>query len=123
MAAAAVLAAAAVPHAQTTPAQAAAAARRFVALGCVSREASSSGAGRAGSAAAPAFILTDTRGTSPETYRLDGDEKLLTFHVGHTVEVSGSLTPVASDPSGKTFVMKVAQLTYISPSCVKYPAK
>jgi len=113
---AAVLVAAAVPHAQT-PAQAAAAARRFVALGCVTREGSSRGA------AAPAFILTDTRGTSPEIYRLDGDEKLLTFHVGHTVEVSGSLTPVASDPTGKTFVMKVAQLTYISTSCVKFPSK
>jgi hypothetical protein len=116
-AAAMLVAAAAGLQAQNTPAQAAAAGQRFVALGCVSRDTSG------GNASAMSFILTDTRGAQPTIYRLEGDEKLLTFHVGHTVEVAGPLTPVASDPGKNTFVMKVGQLTYISTSCIKFPAK
>jgi hypothetical protein len=86
---------------------------RYVAIGCISRDTSST---------PPGFILTDMRGTSPEVYRLNGDEKLLTFHVGHTVEISGTLSAGSNAASGANavaFVMKIDQLTYISTSCVK----
>jgi hypothetical protein len=86
-------------------------ARRFVVIGCVSRAAST----------AP-FVLTDTRGDQPTAYRLEGDASKLDLHVGHTLEVSGILSP--SPPAGgggnaTTLVLKVESLTWIAKTCVK----
>jgi hypothetical protein len=79
-------------YAQAAPAS------RFVAIGCISRSADQ-------------FTITDGRSTPPRTYRLDGDVKQLALHVGHTVEVAGTLS------AGQPMAMKVASLTYISPTC------
>ncbi len=66
-------------------------AQRFVIIGCVSRETETAAPGR-GPATGRQFLLTDTRSDPPSVYRLDGDETVLTFHIGHTVEIAGPLT-------------------------------
>jgi hypothetical protein len=61
-------------------------------------------------------VITDTRGGSPTTYRLDGDAAELARHIGHTVEVSGPIVqprPGATGPS----VLKVGSLVWIASSC------
>jgi hypothetical protein len=85
---------------------------KFVVLGCVSQE---------GQAASPTFVITDSRATPPVRYRLDGDGDLLHFHVGHTVEIGGPITPAPQAASGTAAVpaLKIQSLTYISRSCVK----
>ena len=82
--------------------------RHFVAIGCVSREMSGSPGAR--------FILTDTRGGRghESAYRLDGDQKQLEIHVGHTLEIAGSIS------AGSPPVLKVDSLKYISTSCQKF---
>ncbi|HKT80687.1 MAG TPA: hypothetical protein VJP86_10745 [Vicinamibacterales bacterium] len=87
--------------------------RRYVALGCISRD-------TAGSGTASAFIITDSRGDKPTVYRLDGDEKELAFHVGHTVEVKGPLragAPTDTGPNAKGLILRIESLTYISRTC------
>jgi hypothetical protein len=49
-------------------------------------------------------------------YRLDGDRALLERHVGHTIEVSGTLTPVAGS---NRHTMKVSSLVWIASTCRK----
>jgi hypothetical protein len=92
-----------------TPSSPPATAKPFVAIGCLSRGAPGGTAGKG-----TAFSLTDTRGDKPTIYRLEGDEKLLDLHTGHTVEVSGALSGGGANPS-----MKVASLIYISTTCSK----
>lgn len=85
-------------------------ARRYVAIGCVSRE---------GTAAAPRYLLTDSRGDRPTVYRLTGDATLLAQHVGHTVEVGGGLaTPAAAARgSASTPTLTVESLVWLSATC------
>jgi hypothetical protein len=106
------LAAATGVHAQATPP-----AGRFVVIGCIS-------APGTGTAAAPgpvAYILTDFRNEkTPAVYRLDGDADKLKIHVGHTVEIAGTLSPAsstASNPIAAAPLMKIEKLTWISTSC------
>ncbi len=75
---------------------------RFVVLGCISRDAQRQ------------FVITDTRAEPPAVYRVNGlDEATLTFHVGHTVEIAGPISP------GPPKAITVESLTYISTTCVK----
>ncbi len=83
--------------------------RRFVAIGCLSREAPSV-TGKSG------FVLTDTRGDKPTIYRVEGDEKQLDLHVGHFLELSGALSRTKTT-SGELLVLKVEQLVWISSTC------
>ena len=79
---------------------------RYVAIGCVSRQ---------GTAAAPRYAVTDTRGDSPTVYRLDGDTALLARHVGHTIEVAGPLGPAQAGTAQR--VLKVNTLVWLASSC------
>ena len=80
---------------------------RYVAIGCIARQ---------GTAAAPRYVITDSRGGKPSVYRLQGDTALLAQHVGHTVEVRGSLTP----PTGTgQYSLRVNTLTYVAKACGK----
>jgi|GEM_PF-5703765 len=79
---------------------------RYVAIGCLTRQ---------GTAAAPRFVLTDPRGEKPTVYRIQGDAAQLTPHVGHTVEVAGTLTAPAT-PGGQ-YVLKAGTLAWIASSC------
>ena len=76
---------------------------RYGAIGCLTRE---------GAAAARRYVVTDKRNRA--VYRLDGDRDLLERHVGHTVEVSGSLTPIAGT---NRYTMKMVSLVWIASSC------
>ncbi|SRR5713226_1833108 len=80
------------------------AADRFVVIGCVSRDAQRQ------------IILTDARSDPPSVYRLKGDDSTLAFHVGHTVEVAGSLSV------GPPKTVTVESLTYLTTSCTKTSA-
>lgn len=79
---------------------------RYVAIGCLTRQ---------GTAAAPRFVLTDPRGEKPTVYRVQGDTAQLARHVGHTVEVAGTLTAPAT-PAGQ-YVLKASSLAWIASSC------
>jgi hypothetical protein len=88
-------------------------ARRFVVMGCVSRD---------GAPADQRFLITDPRGDKPTLYKLDGDKNELSFHVGHTIEVSGPLTaPAASatGPNAAALTITAESITYVSSTCAK----
>jgi hypothetical protein len=89
--------------------------RSFTAIGCVSREP----AAARGQGGQPAFTysITDSRSNPPAKYRLDVDPEQVRWHVGHTLEIAGSVTP-ASGAAG-TPTLKVQTLTYISTTCSK----
>ncbi len=108
------LASAALSHAQTT----APAPRRFVAIGCLTAQTS------AGAKPVTSFIVTDPRGEKPTIYRLEGDVATFKRHVGHTVEVSGPLTPApAKNAAAAPPVMKVQTLVWIASTCRPAGAK
>jgi hypothetical protein len=95
-------------------------AQRYVAIGCVSRDTATEAGRSASSANQPRFLITDTRGDQPTVYILDGDAEELSFHVGHTIEVSGTLspaTPSTTAASKAPMTMKVVTLTNLSPKC------
>ena len=63
------------------------------------------------------FTIVESRGTPPAQYRLQGDADLLRFHVGHTVEIGGPMTPAAAGARMPTLGVKA--LTYVSRTCTK----
>jgi hypothetical protein len=66
------------------------------------------------------YTITDTRPTPPVTYRLDGTVDQLDWHVGHTIEVEGPISPASSQAGGASMpTLKVKALRYISTSCSK----
>jgi hypothetical protein len=102
-----------VPPARGAAPPAAANTRRFVLVGCVSRE---------GTAPNQRFLITDSRGDKPIVYRLEGDVNELSFHVGHTIETAGPLTTAAAaatGPNATALTMKVESITYVSNTCAK----
>ena len=91
-------------------------------IGCISRETEGSTAANRGAATGARFIITDTRGPAASVYRLDGDQSQLNVHVGHTLEIAGSVTAGSGAGRGSADapVVKVQSLTYISTSCQKF---
>jgi len=97
--------------------------RDRVVIGCVGRMERGAGV------PATTFTITDMRATPPSNYRLDGDADQLRPHVGHTVEIAGSITSASSASassagggamaSGSMPALKVRSLTYISTTCSK----
>ncbi len=81
-------------------------ASRSVAIGCLSQQQAN---GRT------QYVLTDTRSSPPTTFILEGDPASISWHVGHSLEVVGTLTPAGAN----TFNMKVTSVVYISNSCPK----
>ncbi len=78
--------------------------RRFVAIGCVTRE---------GPASTPRFILTDSRGDRPTTFRLRGNAEELARHVGHRIEAAGTLGPAA----GAQPTLTVTSVVWLASTC------
>ena len=97
-------------------------AKRFVVIGCISRETQGSTAANGSGAAGARFIITDTRARVSSVYRLDGDQNQLGIHVGHTLEIAGSITAGSGAGRGNATAptLKVESLTYISKSCLKF---
>jgi hypothetical protein len=92
--------------------------RDRVVIGCVGRLERGEGV------PATTYTITDMRATPPSKYRLDGDADQLRLHVGHTVEVAGSITSASSAGDGAVAsvslpALKVRSLTYISTTCAK----
>jgi hypothetical protein len=119
------------PAAQQPPPTAAPAARadssdKVVVTGCIQRGIQSpvGTTGAPGAAAADAkFILTKASPASdatatPKTYRLDADDSQLTAHVGHKVEVTGTVDakPAPGDAASPA-KLKVASVKMIAASC------
>ncbi len=99
-------------------------ARKYVVIGCISREERSTPSAGSAAPARPAFTVTDTRGDSPATYRLGGDAEQLGLHVGHTVEIAGPITAAppargGGNASPAVPTLTVQSLTYISTTCPK----
>ena len=96
-----------------------AASTRAVVIGCVSRD----GNGQASpgpSGVEGRYLITDTRMKTPVPYRLDADPDLLRFHVGHMVEIAGSLAAArGAAGTGNGGTIKVEALTYLSMTCTK----
>jgi len=97
-------------------------AKRFVVIGCISRDTQGSTPANGSGANGASFIITDTRAPAAPVYRLDGDQSQLGIHVGHTLEIAGSVTAGSGAGRGNASapVLKVERLTYISTSCVKF---
>jgi hypothetical protein len=76
----------------------------FIVIGCISREGQN-------------YVITDSRATPPQQYRLDGDQDLLRVHTGHTLEIGGAITPASGGRGMAT--LKATAVSYISPTCVK----
>jgi hypothetical protein len=119
------------PSAQQPPAPASApsSSDKVVVTGCIQRGIQSpvGTTGAAGAAAADAskFILTKASPASdatatPKTYRLDADDSQLTAHVGHKVEVTGSIDakPAPGDAAAPS-KLKVASVKMIAASCTE----
>lgn len=90
-------------HAQATSSILPIPAGRYGAIGCLTRE---------GAASARRYVVTDKRNKA--VYRLEGDRALLERHVGHMVEVAGTLTPIAGT---SRYTMKMASLVWIASTC------
>ena len=91
----------------------------FVSIGCVAKSPKGE------------FRITDWRGgggtqwsggasvsaTAPLVFRLQGDQDMLNFQVGHEVEISG---PIIEDANGtRPAGMKVESILYLSRTCWK----
>ena len=119
------------PAPAPTPASAPSSSDKVVVTGCIQRGIQSpigtTGAAGAVPAAADAskFILTkaspvaDATAT-PKTYRLDAEDSQLTAHVGHKVEVTGTLDakPAPGDAAAPS-KLKVASVKMIAASCTE----
>ncbi len=100
--------------------QSAEASERLVVIGCLTRL-STGTSGSRGSADRNQYAVTDIRTDPPAVYILTGDPATFDLHVGHSVEVSGSLSfPTArSAAAPNALALKVTSLIYLSPSCQK----
>ena len=91
----------------------------FISMGCVSKAPNGEfritdwrGAERSNGAGAPAF-----QATAPLVFRLQGDQDMLNFQVGHEVEIRG---PILEDAKGdRPAAMKVETILYLSRTCWK----
>jgi hypothetical protein len=108
--------------------------------GCIQRSASSATSGATGTSGSAlndsAFILASamkpagTSGSSASatmpiasSYRLDAADSKLSPHVGHKVEISGTLEPAASSPAPSSAAMaspklKVDNVKMIAATCI-----
>ena len=91
----------------------------FVSTGCVAKSANGEfvitdwrGGERPPVAGAPAFAAT-----APLVFRLQGDQEMLNFQIGHEVQITGPIVEKAdaSHPPG----IKVESLLYLSRTCWK----
>jgi hypothetical protein len=101
---------------------------KLTVTGCIQRSAQSAVPGATGTAGAKSessFMLnnvskpTGTAGaaSTASSYALDADDSKLAPHVGHKVEISGSLDQAGSSRAGSAPKLKVDNVKMISTSC------
>jgi len=91
----------------------------FVSIGCVSKAPNGEfrvtdwrGAEHSNGAGAPPF-----QATVPVVLRLQGNQEMLNFHVGHEVEIRG---PIIEDANGtRPALLKAESILYLSRTCWK----
>ena len=91
----------------------------FVSIGCVAKSPSGEfritdwrGGERPPVAGAPPFAAT-----APLVFRLQGDQEMLNFQVGHEVQITGSIVEKAD--ASRLPGMKVESILYLSRTCWK----
>jgi hypothetical protein len=91
----------------------------FVSVGCVSKSSNGEfritdwrGGERPSVAGAPPFAAT-----APLVFRLQGDQEMLNFQVGHEVQITGSI--VEKTDASRPPRMKVESILYLSRTCWK----
>ena len=92
-------------------------AQRIVVIGCLR----ASGQGRAGGGATAELTLTDFRGGPSPTFRVDGSDTRLNWHVGHTVEIAGTIAAGGGRGGAMGQRLNVQSVNYISTSCWEPP--
>jgi hypothetical protein len=93
-----------------------------VVIGCLRAEASRADGGARGQSGQRQLLITDSRAKT-DIYRLDGNAEQLADHVGHTVEIAGSISgpisPATNGGNTPTATLKVKSVVYISSTCPK----
>jgi hypothetical protein len=91
----------------------------LVSIGCVAKSADGEflitdwrGGERPSVAGAPAFAAT-----APQVFRLQGDQEMLNFQVGHEVQITGPIVEKAD--ASRSARMKVESVLYLSRTCWK----
>ena len=92
----------------------------FVSIGCVSKSPNGEfritdwrGGERPSVAGAPPFAAT-----APLVFRLEGDQEMLNFQVGHEVQIAGPIVEKKADAS-RPPGMKVESILYLARTCWK----
>jgi hypothetical protein len=124
------------PPAAQTPSQSPAAKKSITVAGCVAKApqgptgTTGAAAGGAASAKEPKFVLSnaaasETAGTAgaaaggpiASEYKLDGDDAKLTPHVGHKVEITGTVAEAKGGAASGAPTLKVDNVKMVAPSC------
>ena len=71
----------------------------------------------------PAPVGTGGTATTAIRYQLEGDEKLLTPHLNHQVEVTGTLSPASGTGATVAPMLKVESVKMVAAMCPKGPAE
>jgi hypothetical protein len=95
--------------------------------GCIQKGAASSPGGTTGTtgSSASAFMLTSaakpatSRETAPiaSSYKLDADDSKLSPHVGHKVEISGTVQPSSASAAAGAPTLKVDNVKMVAATC------
>jgi hypothetical protein len=89
---------------------------QVVVIGCITQT----------SGANPRMVITDVRGGPMPSFQLDPNDAKLTLHVGHTVEVSGTLVAGSDGDAGAkggSLKLNVDSVKWVSSSCWMPPKK
>lgn len=71
----------------------------------------------------PAPVGTSGTATDAVRYRLEGDEKLITPHLNHQVEITGTVSPTSGADAPVAAMLKVESVKMVSATCPKGPAQ
>jgi hypothetical protein len=65
----------------------------------------------------PAPVGTSGTANAAVRYQLDGDEKAITPHVNHQVEITGTVSPTSGTGATAVPVLKVESVKMVSATC------
>jgi hypothetical protein len=69
----------------------------------------------------PAPVGTSGTANAAVRYQLDGDDKVITSHVNHQVEITGTVSPTSGTGSTAVPVLKVESVKMVSATCPPAP--
>jgi hypothetical protein len=71
----------------------------------------------------PAPVGTSGTATAAARYRLEGVESMITPHLNHQVEITGTLTPTSGSDATVVPMLKVESVKMVSATCPPAPAQ